>query len=91
MVPFTTSFTHAGSAKTSRMYSGGLLGSILAFAGFRVGGVETWLTKYSWLMAKGWILQLRCREERERRSRRLHGLCGAGVGAEICGGGAFGG
>ena len=91
MVPFTTSFTHAGSAKTSRMYSGGLLGSILAFAGFRVGRVETRLVKYSWLMAEGWTLQLRCREERERRSRRLHELCGASVGAEICGGGAFGG
>ena len=56
MVPFTTSFTHAGSAKTSRTYSGGLLGSILAFAGFRVGEVERRLVKYSWLMAEGWIL-----------------------------------
>ena len=53
MVPFTTSFTHAGSAKTSRVYSGGLLGSILAFAGFRVGGVETLLVKYSWWIVEG--------------------------------------
>ena len=70
---------------------GGSSGFHPGICGVSSWGVETRLVKYSWLMAEGWTLQLRCREERERRSRRLHELCGAGVGAEICGGGAFGG
>jgi hypothetical protein len=81
VVPFTTSFTHAGSAKTSRVYSGGLLGSILAFAGFRVEGVETRLVKYSWWTVEGVDttapVSRGAREKERKASRIVRCWCGS--------------